>query len=547
MTGKSDLNSAILFLCCVLGAAGVFSCQGSVTAGDAADDADGRDDGPADADTADIDADADVDGENPPPGCGNGVVDPGEACEASVSPARDCTTTCGSGGSQSCTAACTWGACEPPEETCNGEDDDCDGSPDNGFECVLGETGTCFPYCGEEVRRSCAGDCTWGECEVPAGSCDEIVVPYMDDPVPSKHTMAFDTGIRAMDVYFLVDTTGSMWEEIDVLRASFTTTVAAGLTLLVPDLQLGVGHFDDYPIEPFGGEGDETYENLLSLTPSVSAAQAAVDALPDGWGSDYPESNVVALWTVATGDPTPTSPLQPSPACAAGLFGYPCFRTGALPVIVLISDAEFHNGPGGQDPYTADLAAPTFERTVEALVAAHMQVISVRSQSTTGTDADYIALAQGTGSVDNAGSPLVFNVDSHGAELGERVVTGAQVLVGSVPMDVGVAARDDPADGLDAALLIESITPNTVDAVEDPRPPGGTCVMGLPTADTDGDGSQDTFAGVLPGIKVCFDITARNTIAPPDGEAHFYRVFIGIIGDGVALLDMRELTLIVPP
>jgi hypothetical protein len=538
MEVKAAGNSTLFFLSCALGAAGVFSCQGSIgRGGDAAEDADGRDDGHADSDAADVDAD----GENPPPGCGNGVVDPGEACEPSVSPARECTASCGSVGSQPCTVGCSWGACEPPEETCNGEDDDCDGVPDDGFDCVRGEMGICFSYCGAEVRRFCAGDCTWGACEVPApGSCDEIVIPYMDDPVPARHTMAFDTGIRAMDVYFLVDTTGSMREEVAALQASLTTTIAEGLDLLVPDLQLGVGHFDDYPQSPYGGEGDETYENLLSLTPSISAAQAAVDALPEGWGSDYPESNVVALWTVATGDPTPTSPLQPPPDCAAGLFGYPCFRAGALAAIVLISDAEFHNGPGGQDPYAAALAAPTFERTVEALVAAHMKVISVRSQSTTGTDADYIALARGTGSVDSDGSPLVFNVDSHGAELGENVVTGAQALVGRVPLDVGAAARDDPADDLDASLFIESITPNTVDAVEDPRTPGVMCVTGLPAA-------GGLFTDVLPGTKVCFDITARNTTMPHDGEAHFYRVFIDVVGDGAAVLDTRDIVLIVPP
>jgi hypothetical protein len=43
-----------------------------------------------------------------------------------------CTTTCGSTGSQTCTSTCTSGACIPPSETCNGRDDDCDGTNDEG-------------------------------------------------------------------------------------------------------------------------------------------------------------------------------------------------------------------------------------------------------------------------------------------------------------------------------------------------------------------------------------------------------------------------------
>ena len=35
------------------------------------------------------------------------------------------TTSCGSTGSQTC-AGCMWGTCNPPADTCNGLDDDCD-------------------------------------------------------------------------------------------------------------------------------------------------------------------------------------------------------------------------------------------------------------------------------------------------------------------------------------------------------------------------------------------------------------------------------------
>ena len=62
--------------------------------------------------------------------CGDGVVQTGigEECEGG---SQNCTTSCGSSGTQICqSTSCTWTTCDPPSETCNGEDDDCDGNID---------------------------------------------------------------------------------------------------------------------------------------------------------------------------------------------------------------------------------------------------------------------------------------------------------------------------------------------------------------------------------------------------------------------------------
>jgi hypothetical protein len=54
-------------------------------------------------------------------------------------------------------------------EVCNGADDDCDGRPDDGFECAIGTFNICGP-CGEG-RQSCADGCVWSECSYPAEVC----------------------------------------------------------------------------------------------------------------------------------------------------------------------------------------------------------------------------------------------------------------------------------------------------------------------------------------------------------------------------------------
>ncbi len=95
--------------------------------------------------------------------------------EVTLSADSTCTTTCGSVGMQACQTGCRWSACSPPDETCNGLDDDCDGSQDNDFACALGSTATCTTSCGGVGNRSCGKGCSWGACsgcEVDAGSLD---------------------------------------------------------------------------------------------------------------------------------------------------------------------------------------------------------------------------------------------------------------------------------------------------------------------------------------------------------------------------------------
>jgi cysteine-rich repeat protein len=62
--------------------------------------------------------------------CGDGVVQAnlGEQCEGGT---QICTTSCGTTGEQTCQANCAWSSCVPPAETCNAEDDDCDGEIDD--------------------------------------------------------------------------------------------------------------------------------------------------------------------------------------------------------------------------------------------------------------------------------------------------------------------------------------------------------------------------------------------------------------------------------
>lgn len=93
------------------------------------------------------------------------VPDAAGACVEGSSVA--CASSCGTTGSSLCSGG-RLGSCTPPMERCNGVDDDCNGTRDDGFECSLGGSGSCTTSCGSTGFRTCSGTCAWNACAPPA-------------------------------------------------------------------------------------------------------------------------------------------------------------------------------------------------------------------------------------------------------------------------------------------------------------------------------------------------------------------------------------------
>ncbi|MBI5501958.1 MAG: FG-GAP repeat protein [Deltaproteobacteria bacterium] len=108
----------------------------------------------------------------------NGSTDEGFACVQGA--ATSCTTSCGSTGTGTCTAACELPAaalCSPPAETCNTVDDDCNGSTDESFACVRGLPTSCTTSCGTTGSGLCTTACTAplpAACTAPPETCNGI-------------------------------------------------------------------------------------------------------------------------------------------------------------------------------------------------------------------------------------------------------------------------------------------------------------------------------------------------------------------------------------
>jgi hypothetical protein len=383
-------------------------------------------------------------------------------------------------------------------------------------------------------------------------------VPFDRDPPDPRRTFAFATDIRRADVYFLIDTTGSMGSPIANVQSSLTR-ISTELSARIDDLQMGVGHFEDFPNEPdcgffdfdcisgsaYGAAGDVAYANLQDITDSVSAVQTALNSLELGNGADGPESQIEALYQTATGEggswtfdsgashsiPPRTCPTIPDEVGTRR--GYPCFRPGALPIIVLVSDVTFHNGPASGNGY-AGIAPPPHSsaHATDAVAALGARVVGVAIGG--GGRNDQEALARASGTVDGTGRPLVY--DSAGGEVSDAIIEGITTLVGGTPQDVTTATENVAGNpgGVDARDFIVSITP--VEGFRD-----GIAGTGYASKDT------TTFYEVVPGTLVDFAVDFHNDFVPPAETAVIFRAVIVVMGNGVARLDERQVYIIVPP
>lgn len=382
-----------------------------------------------------------------------------------------------------------------------------------------------------------------------------VILPYMSGPV--HRNLTFNTNLQLADVYFVIDTTGSMQASLDNVRGSLSR-IAADIRTAIPDVHMGVGHHEDFPVGaptggplpiPYGGMGDEAYFNLQDITDSLEEVQTALNGLTLGNGGDGPESQVEALYQIATAEggewvasrggtysiPERRCPARPDEETSR--FGYPCFRPGALPIVVLVTDVIFHNGldttlPGGVN-YTNLTPAPhTFDEAAAGLDSIGARFIGVGVDGF--AEQDMSEMARRTGSVDGAGNPLFYEAPAGGVS--DQIIHGITTLATSTPQDVTTDLENvfgNPRD-TDATEFIVSVTPVQGYGAGGP----GT---GFERFD------ETTFYAVIPGTSVEFDVHFENDFVMPPPTTEIFRCQIVVIGNGVARLDVRNVYILVPP
>jgi hypothetical protein len=371
-----------------------------------------------------------------------------------------------------------------------------------------------------------------------------FLVPYNDEPDPTLDTLVFSTNLQMADVYFAIDQSGSMTGEINQLRTSLSTVVVPGVRAEIADSWFGVAAFQDCT-----GSCPNGMANLQNVTNTISDVEAALTSMSTGCGGREPYTQV--LYATASGDLSPYSAwggVHPRTwACSGpGTIGWPCFRPRAVPIIIQIGDEDFDEATDICTPGTTHTEAIDAINTIEA------KYIGINS-GTGGYSAraDMETIANGTGSVDSAGDPLVFDIPSDGSGLGTQVVNAVSEVATAVPIRVDAIAHDDPSDMTDAvATFIDRIETNTTGSsiwdpiLEEMR----TCTSGLSVSTPGTAPTVDYFELVEPGISVCFDIVPeRNTTIPASTVPLLFAATIEVLGDEHTPLDERTIYFIVPP
>lgn len=403
-----------------------------------------------------------------------------------------------------------------------------------------------------------------------------FALPFEDPLGDQVKPLAFSTDVPALDVFFAMDTTGSMDSYITGLQNTLSGTIIPDIQAQIPDTWFGAGGYDDFPLTPYGdfSQGDQPFYLLQEMTGSATDAQDGVNALTTHYGGDGPESMTEALYQIATGDgltaPNPTD----VPAYAGAGNGGAGFRAFSLPAVIPITDIYSHNGVNPVYDYTGDVALVAHTRTqaIDALNEICARVVGI---ATVQGDPDMIAMAEATGAVvppvawgdassrppgcavgqcctANYGVGRATNTDgmcplsylhSGGNSLGDTIVTGLEMLTRYAAIDcvtettgVDTDAEGTPLPpGHDTGDFILSVVPDSwLVPVDPPDLPDPVIVGG-------------GFDEVTPGTVVTYQVTAFNDFIEQTTQAQFFEATITVLAGGCTPLDERTVYILVPP
>ncbi|MGD8499622.1 MAG: right-handed parallel beta-helix repeat-containing protein, partial [Phycisphaerales bacterium] len=179
---------------------------------------------------------------------------------------------------------------------------------------------------------------------------------------------------RALDVVFCIDTTGSMWDDIDAVKAA-SLEIIDRIAAANSDFRIAVVDYRDFPEDPYGSPGvDYPFNDVLGFETDVAAIQAGIDALALGAGADWRESVYSGLMHVIDGNSLGGWRNEPDVARA----------------IILIGDAPPHDPEPNTDYTLADVIAA-------ANAGASKSIFAIPVDGHPITTAYFTSLAEGTG------------------------------------------------------------------------------------------------------------------------------------------------------
>lgn len=257
-----------------------------------------------------------------------------------------------------------------------------------------------------------------------------------------------DTGVERMDVVFCVDVSGSYGPFVRNFERT-ATDIMREIGERVPDVRFALTSFSDFPIRPFGNprSGDRAFYLNQRLTDDPAAVARAISALSIHSGGDTPESQLEAVYQILTGagrrvEGNRQANIEP------GSVGW---RTGTLRIIVLATDAGFHDSD--RNP---SYPGAGFSEVIRLLRESGTIVIGLDTGS---ARADLSKLSEASGG-------QIFPLSASGEGTGAAILSGLDLTLGSLTIVPQVLD--------DASSFVQLISPGEATAA-----PGETVVFDL--------------------------------------------------------------------
>lgn len=369
-----------------------------------------------------------------------------------------------------------------------------------------------------------------------------VVAPHQEAPSEDYVDVAEDATIGMLDVYVLVDRSGSMSTEINGLKNGLSTAldnvrcppVGSGTVgQCVDDLWAGAGTLG------YAMSGAAAYANFADISPNANFTGLPTSE-PSGCCS---ETTNFALWATITGQgggpfgaasvPARTT-CAGSPAANGGYptYGYPCFRNGAIPVVALVTDEAPNSGDTLHTPAAATVTAAYNNRSA--------RIVGLLGDGfAANTDVELESYATATGAVDarNGNAPIVLS--GGGANAATAFENAIETLVAGTPLDVTAVLRDEPSDAVDAVAAF-------ADHVETFSPGTASCADAN-DLDTNGDTFDDAYADVTPGTDLCWRVVAKtNTTVPQTDTPQLFWFDVDVLLDGISLVSTQRVYFLIP-
>lgn len=265
------------------------------------------------------------------------------------------------------------------------------------------------------------------------------------------------------DVVFVIDTTGSMWDEIQNVRNNIDSFVSK-LEENKVDIRLGLVEYRDIYADGIGST--KSYDWYTS----VDSFKNELASLGVGGGGDTPESVVDALY------------------CARNMK----YRSGVRKYIILLTDADYKNG-------TSVDAGATLEDEIQKLCTEEIVVSVVTTPYYASVYNQLVSQTEGVSA--NINQNFTTALEPLIVKMGDSINEGCWVRLSNgtiVELDADPALGDDTVDtdgdGIpDVIELIECVEVSWEDPISGNivKYKGWTFESNPVKSDTDGDGIDD--------------------------------------------------------